>query len=245
MKARDSATVIDCGEPVAVDEVRYNDQGEVQFYSKGKLVTPAQAWTETSYERPAKKKVLNRIPLDPRSLTSDQNRSLQRFGRLYAIDTNTWTERNERISVGSVVRAHVQGSQVAFGHLETLELRNVRGNPERVAWRLLVQAHMNDPELKGQRVGLIVDSELGLLIRINAREEPVEGTFYLPERWELIYGSSDAGKEMIPNRLLFESDKRSRKLLEQISRDLRDTQALAAVPDYEPFTHMRVWRPAG
>jgi hypothetical protein len=138
--------------------------------------------------------------------------------------------------VSSAFWAIVEPKNVQFGSMGAVELRNAQGNPERVAWRLMVQGGA----VYQLPVGLIVDSELGLLEAINRREEPVEGSAFLPDGWQLIYASADTGQELVPNRLLRQCDRHSSEILKTIAKDPSSTVGLNASTD-ESFTHDRRW----
>ena len=66
------------------------------------------------------------------------------------------------------------------------------------------------------KVGMIVDSDLGNLKSYNARKAPVIRNDLLPETVQLIYASSDAGKENLVNRALAVADSVSSQSLAAI-----------------------------
>jgi hypothetical protein len=236
MRQRTESVVFDFGKPVALSEVHASSDGSIQLFSNGERVRPEAAWIQTEYARPKRPKVMNRIPIPVQELNSNAMYQLHRCMTLIAIDTNTKTIGGDSVSVSSAVWAIVEPNSVQFGSMGAVELRNARGNPERVAWRLMVQvgAGYQLP------VGIIVDSELGLLEAINRGEEPVEGAVFLPNGWHLIYASADTGREMVPNLLLRQCDRHSAEILKTIAKDPSSTAGLNASTDAS-FTHSRRW----
>jgi hypothetical protein len=228
--------VFDFGKPMALTEVHMSADGSIGLFSNGQQVQPASAWIQTDYARPQRPKVMNRIPIPVQDLNSNVMYQLHQCMTLVAMDTNTKTIVSERVSVASAVWAIVEPKSVQLGSMGAVEMRNVIGNPERVAWRLMVQGGTGFQ----LPVGLVVDSELGLLGAINRGEEPVEGSVFLPAGWRLIYASADTGQEMVPNRLLRRCDRQAGEILKTISNDPLNTVGLAPAGDAS-FTHARRW----
>jgi len=78
-------------------------------------------------------------------------------------------------------------------------------NPEPLGWHLNISRLTTIPALSSKRVGVIVDSELGLLPDINARKIPYYGEHMLPGNMTLIYASSDK-PEIFVNEMLKHCD---------------------------------------
>jgi hypothetical protein len=64
--------------------------------------------------------------------------------------------------------------------------------PERIGWWDTIRRMTAHPVVRGS-VALIVDSDLGRLTALNAREEPILDGFYLPEGFTLLYASAEIG----------------------------------------------------
>lgn len=80
-------------------------------------------------------------------------------------------------------------------------------NPERYGWMKVIEAVVRWKNFKPEcSYGIIVDSELGLIPKMNAREEPLFGDFFLPDNMTLIYASADAGQENFYNKLIKATD---------------------------------------
>jgi len=62
-----------------------------------------------------------------------------------------------------------------------------------------------------------VDSDLSNIPAYNARWTPLYGDFFLPERFQLIYASSDAGRGYLANKLIQMADRAAYQLLEYLA----------------------------
>ena len=80
-------------------------------------------------------------------------------------------------------------------------------NPERSGWMKVIDGLTQWDEYNPNfKYGVVVDSDLGILPKINAREEPVFEDFYLPDNMSLIYASADGGRESFYNVLIKAAD---------------------------------------
>ncbi len=91
--------------------------------------------------------------------------------------------------------------------------------------------------------GIVVDSDLDILQKINAREEPIFDDFFIPENVTLIYASADSGKETLINKLIRATDRVARNSLEtaleqscgkgsfEFSREFWDITTLNDIPE--------------
>jgi hypothetical protein len=84
--------------------------------------------------------------------------------------------------------------------LEYIELHPPR---EHCGWFAALE-HLQALKLvsAGQRIGIIVDSSLGLINDFNERKRPVVGRAFLPENVQLIYASSDTSMDQVVNKSL-------------------------------------------
>ena len=96
-----------------------------------------------------------------------------------------------------------------------------------------------------QKIGIIVDSDLGNLPAYNARSLPIYFDFYLPTNFELIYASAEVGKtEFLVNRLIALCEDMAKSLLAQILlNEAADTHP--GEVNNEPYTHFRLWNFTG
>jgi hypothetical protein len=101
-------------------------------------------------------------------------------------------------------------------------------NPERYGWKRMIDAFVRWDGFNPMfSYGIVVDSELGILPKINARELPVFEDFFLPPNISLIYASADAGQESFFNKLIRAADRVAAISLET---------ALQLYPDHERIT---------
>lgn len=81
-------------------------------------------------------------------------------------------------------------------------------NPERYGWKKYIESFANGKDFNPEfTYGIIVDSELGLLPKINAGEEPVFENYFLPDNLLLIYASADTGENYFYNKLIRATDR--------------------------------------
>ena len=78
---------------------------------------------------------------------------------------------------------------------------------------------------------MIVDSDLGNINKFNQRKKPLLASFYLPPNLQLLYASSDVGKENIVNKVLAVTDSISKQSLDAVEKGIA------------PFNHERVMSP--
>lgn len=122
-----------------------------------------------------------------RSLKKDPFEELRRYDKIFAIDTNyNYSDRAITTAVGAAWSR--SKSRLNTKILFTRTFVPTSAKPEREAWKSFIE---ESNVSQHQRCTLIVDSDLGELGRINAREIPIFGGFVLPETWQLNYASSD------------------------------------------------------
>jgi hypothetical protein len=192
---------------------------EVQFD------TPVvNTYHEVTYKRAKGPKVLTMTPLLGPALQLDSNQALiKNHDILAAVDTNTRIISDLQISVTGIVRGVlVHDSQagthvIAFRTPFCLEFVDISGSPEKMGWAMAVHELVARSELHpGASVGLIVDSHLGELPAFNAREVPLTDDFLLPKGIEMIYASSDVGREYGANMLIQQADRASTLVLDYL-----------------------------
>jgi hypothetical protein len=116
--------------------------------------------------------------------------------------------------------------------------RNPRVNPELVGWSELINRLGGSLTLqRGDKVGVIVDSELNQLGAFNRRTAPVLGGQYLPDGFEFLYASSDSS-EHVQNKLLRICDRTSTRVLEYAAEHEEVLQSIQTVdsPFIDGFT---------
>lgn len=232
-------------EPTAVDGIRLGPNGEFFPIHKGQPIQLSSADVQLSYSRPTKSKVLFRAPIDPLKPNVDPNAPLLAYQSIYAVDTNTRSFDNEIVSVTCVakvvLRREAGGSEVSVAPAVAFELRNVRGDPERVGWRMACETLMHAQDYRPDfRLAVIVDSSLGDLVRINERQAPVIDDWQLPSAFTLLFASADSPTSSIANHAIATCDKQSTALLRFIQEGFSTHNLREAAAD-QRWTHIRQW----
>lgn len=199
------------------------DTSEVRFGND-----MANVYSERSYARQKKPKILSRIYQLDSDVAFDTKLALEKnFDILCAVDTNTREITGKWVSVVGIVVlqqvwADAKGELAAFWQYYTpfcLEYVELQHKPENFGWIASLQ-HLEkygqtDPM---QRIGIIVDSDLGNLNDYNMRNKPVLETTYLPKNVVLIYAAGDAGKENVINKALSCADSASSQCLDALEQ---------------------------
>lgn len=190
--------------------------------SNGNKVIPNSVTIGDSYTKESgKTKILNQINASHEKINLNPNENLQVFDWLFAIDTNTKKYGKSKISISCsaffqiTLKDPVSSNGVAtqdwharVSMQSAFMFRNPTVNPELVGWQELINRIKKSPEFnKTLKVGVIVDSELDNLSKMNRYEIPVIGEHYLPNNFQLIYASSDAGAEYPHNKVIRMCDK--------------------------------------
>lgn len=163
------------------------------------------------YERPTKPKFISAVSVRrSRDFSISQSDLVQNYDHVWSIDNSSMKAFGVTFNVAALCALDPGGSGgvervggVLFG--------KTAGNPERYGWRHWIQYLLRSVKAD-ERYAIIVDSEFSLIPNMNARSEPVHGKFMLPENFDLIYATADAGGDQIFNKALSESDKLSKAM---------------------------------
>lgn len=203
------------------NHLRFYPDGKIALYSDDTLIAPTTASIETHYERPSKRKVLNRVSVSSPTLSHNLNDVITQFSSLVAIDTNTRVINNRRISASGIVTADIELDDGACRLLLRRSLLEIRGLPEhdeeQYAWHILFRILANDPQFRDQaRIGVIVDSNADRIDAMNHRDVHVWPGCFVPSNAQLLYATSDAGTEYFPNMMIRDCDTLASQLLEHL-----------------------------
>lgn len=201
---------------------------------------------ELSYHRKKGPKVLSRGPVDPQRCFLNASLPLLEYDYVFAIDTNNRGIRGADVSVACFVQCFTEiinstSAELKYALRGWYELWGISEKAENIAWRELILALQSDEMFCNARIGLLVDSDLGLHQEYNSQKIPIIEEFYLPDNFELFYASSDSGKQNIINRIFSLCDRRSRDLLNVLEND--DSEESLIPIHGKPFTHVRQWYP--
>ncbi len=248
-KARTTYVTLDMGRPVTANGLRLDPKtGEFSLLYDEKKLKSKRVYADTGYERIKGHKILNKVQLSPDELYANVNRILEQFDFIYAIDTNCKTINSAMISVTGVVGgANLKPSipehtAIRYRSLKCIELLNPKGKFENLAWKIVVEMIQAAPNYsKNDRIALIADSDLSNIESYNSQSKPIYGEFCLPQNYQLIYASSDSGKENIANQMIALADKSANKIFEILmeGHQVHEYEVVAN----KPYTHIRIWEP--
>jgi hypothetical protein len=191
----------------------------------------------TSYARPTKNKILNYIPLAVRQFQINPNDALvNNFSAIFACDTNYVGVGSLKICVTCLSVLRFLNEQYISDPICAIVFSMDAGemiNPERIGWAHFIDSISNSALFKSANaIALVIDSDLDDLDNLNSRIEPVFEQKFLKEKFTLIYGSTDTGKDLIANKLVSTADKAAKDLMNNILSQIN----LESIPSYKtPF----------
>ncbi len=195
----------------------------------GQVLKPSYAAIGSGYERDSGKfKSTTQVVADPERMSGNVPDWLNRYDRLFAVDTNTVDLDSQKLCVTCCVRTNIKFAETntwngSIEPLEALVIMNPHLKPELIGWLDVLGRINSDPTL---RVGLVVDSELGSIPEFNLRKIPIVDDIFLPENVELIYASSGHDRNLPFNFLIAKCDADASLLLEKIRKDRSRLSAL-------------------
>ena len=182
---------------------------------------------EIFYDRiSGKDKIVSQMPCEEEKAYLNQFDNLKsNFDYLFAVDTNTFNKNGKRtsFSVSCFFPKPLSMYKNIFHPLPFIGFMitevKPKVNPERIGWYLLMGCIVNNRayDLR-RRIGVIVDSELDSLKRINNREEPYYLNYYLPQNIKLLY-ASDKGKDYLMNTMLSSCHKAANQIIQFYRRN--------------------------
>lgn len=250
-KPRTTSLFIDMGKPIVLNHYSIGKNGSISVGSANGKEQPIASHITTTYERDKKgPKVINRLIESPENLTVIPDIVLTRYTWVVAVDTNKPEEQLQNTVFTGIVLSKVLPQtdgrlELSIYQEKVIEIHNLNVPSERFGWSSVCKSPINlSPEAL---VAVIVDSDLGSIPSINRREEPILDDFYLPNRFELLYASSDPGDRYIANDLLKRCDRNTREVAKLVaSTQTSSLSQLMKADPRDPFTHIRVWeRSAG
>ena len=185
------------------------------------ILKPCESQLLTFYNKPKKRKILNACFFDAGHPVTDIHRAMDSCKALLAVDTNYKTVPGIGIvAATTALTASTRAVSSDACYTNSTETRQVitidpPGNPELYGIWVMLQHYLDtNPELRRHELGLITDTEFGLVEAINRRQQPIFGNNLLPNNAKLFYATADSGSmEFIPNLLIRECDKASTRHL--------------------------------
>jgi hypothetical protein len=224
----------------------YRSSGEaIEFFGKnGEPLTPSYAAIGSGYERASGKfKSTTRVDVDPSHISESVPAWVNRYDRIFAVDTNTTDLDGINISITCCVRAEIDfvaskwNARVEL--LDAFVVWNPTLKPELIGWLDVIDRLNTDLSL---RIGLVVDSELGMIPQLNLRSAPIAQGVYLPANVELIYASADNDRNLPFNFLIAKCDSDATLLINKIKQDRSRLAGLWA-SDGKPYESSYYWPP--
>jgi hypothetical protein len=109
-------------------------------------------------------------------------------------------------------------------------------NPETIGWHLVLREHIRPSTFSAkERVGLVVDSELGKLMQINERSEPYYRGHLLPKNVGLIYASTDATSGSLPGAMIKACDTVARLVGKDLTTWRAWPEMMGQTPDCDGY----------
>ena len=196
-----------------------NSEGEV---SNKHLVSMGEIYNRNGKQPKVLRQLQNPtggvISINPKSIIYD---------RYMAIDTNYKSfGKNLMCATSSLfVKQHLgksgrlmKGEQInILVSPRLIFLAKLGTKPERYGWMRMIDALLKSNLYNAEwSYGVIVDSDLDELQKINAREKSIIDDFFVPNNISLIYASADVGKESLLNKLIKSTDQVAKISLDSV-----------------------------
>lgn len=207
-KARRQSVYIGCDKPF--NQILVPTAGVIALPDDGNTY---HVFHQLEYDRVKKPKVVYALFqfFGSRSICISPMEELKKYDSIYAVDTNY-----KKVAVTTAIAAVPRsGGGFSLNHLYTEPFVPSSSRPEREGWKRFVDRCRQRTD---EKICLVVDSDLGLLTRINKREEPIVADSFLPSNWQLNYATSDTNDSFLPVRMIRACDKLSRAALRKADR---------------------------
>ena len=192
-------------------------------------VDPSTITRKLTHKRENKDdKVIYSAPAEDFSLSLSYIDDLKkRFDYLIAVDTNTRkkpdVQNGYSVSASCMycitepLQAHTD--EIPYQYLASYVIldTDMQAKHESLGWHLAIKHHIDTPFLRTQRIGVVVDSELGKHLEINSRTTPYHADFHLPANVSLLYASSDK-TDTLANGMIKLCDAGATRLLDEVER---------------------------
>ncbi len=184
----------------------------------GDKLTPEHMTRTVQYKRPKKPKVQNKISFESQITSIAGLQELTKYESIFITDTNTKMIGGNKISACCFIccKLHEESDKYRVeceSRLNVYELHNVVDNPELLAILKIANDVTNSEGFSNnQRFAIVTDTELDSHASFNKKHKLIYSNQYLPIGFELLYASSDTGREFL-NRLIRFCEKQSEKYL--------------------------------
>jgi hypothetical protein len=218
MKKRSPIISIELGEDVRIE---WNDKENCieLLNSSGEISAKHHVHIAEAYPRVKGPKVVRQVENPPGAAIYLSTSSVS-YDRYMAVDTSY-----KKFGENYMCVAAALCSDHSFRHTKATDEVSLRVyprecflsrrgiNPERYGWKIMIEALIKtrefDPNLS---YGVIVDSDLDSLPKINSRETSILDDFVLPANISMIYASADSAETFL-NKLIKETDRIAKRSL--------------------------------
>ncbi len=220
-KPRETSILFEMIEPTKLTSIKI-EEGQIKLLDSNGEVIAKNIYQQNTYKRIGKdNKVLNQIKLNVSKYSNEIDALLQ-YDIIYAVDTNTKNFNGENLSITSRQCCEFNSNKttITFYPFGLACIKNIPNmNQEKFGIKLLISNILCDKNYnKNLKIGIIIDHDLGNLMKYNNRELPIYNDWYLPDNFTLIYASSDTGKEYLTNILISACDKEANNFFEEVKK---------------------------
>jgi hypothetical protein len=222
-KLRVPIVTIGFDKDVEISSINVDKNRQLVFKdSLGNLLEPSSVTVGDAYLRPSKPKVLRQLQSESSNIRLNTKWLLGNQDATSVIDTNYRDLGDFRlcVSASTLILYDVRDmKRMANCYLQSslVFCTSSTENPERFGWWDIIERFIRSPYYEiNKSYGIVVDSDLADLSRINMRTVPVWRENYLPNGFQILYASADCGQESYINKEIRRCDKRSKRILSQI-----------------------------
>ncbi|MBL1147368.1 MAG: hypothetical protein HND56_02890 [Pseudomonadota bacterium] len=193
--------------------------GEVMAIKDGQKIPLKINGTQLSHFRSKGNKIITETPQrESLGYRVDEMASFADYDFVFVVDTNSALSEKGRFHVSCITHICVDEGENEYNlDINAKMLSFVfpdmgYDEPEKVAWALLLnQKFLRMLVNSGKRIGIVVDSALSDIPKLNDGKIPLFENYFLPKNVTLIYASADKS-DMLFNRLIKYMDKEANKL---------------------------------
>jgi hypothetical protein len=190
------------------------------------ILMPTEAHIITYYQKEKKRKVINACFLGAGHPVTDIHLAMARCEVVVAVDTNSRDVPSVgKVTATTAIETYIKDVTEDACHVQSGPMRqkitiDPPGNPEIFGiGAMMFHFFETNPHLQDKRIGIITDTELDLIKRINQRTVPFFQDMLLPDNIDLFYATGDTGAtEFMANKLIRICDKASTEYLDRYLR---------------------------
>ena len=170
-------------------------------------------------------------------------RALDRYDRLFVIDTGSKRIRGTDVSIGCFAQCWFDKgvSQWLFktAVLGTVEFHGAQKKQENLGWHILIKAIQASPDYSPDHCyGIITDCDLGLHTVYNNKEAPYFQDHILPDNITLMYAHDKGGS--LSNKAVGICDKQAKKMIKKFEKQELSLEGASEVVS-GVCSHFRGW----